>query len=855
MQALETLKEAYNTSRQSAIKRFCNRPHPDTLLAALTAATDNLLKQLWAQAGLSSAHSLCAVGGYGRAEQFPHSDVDLLILVPEEPQGAAQSALENFIGQCWDAGLPLGHSVRTIEQCLQEASADITVQTSLLELRYLAGSRAVARRVQQRLRQQLDALRFFEAKQLEQQQRHAKFQDTPYNLEPNAKESPGGLRDLHVLRWVGSAAGLGSGWAEMAKQALLTDEEARNAKRTETTLKRIRAWVHITAQRREDRLVFDLQAQVARSMGFTEGSNRRASEELMQRYYRAAKAATQINIIGMLNLAERLMPKQGLAEPGTERIIDELFAEEAGLLTLRQADLFEQQPAAMLKAFICLQQHAELRGMSTSMLRALWHNRDRLNGRFRQDPANRALFMSILRQPRGITHGLRLMNQWSILGRYLPVFRKIVGRMQHDLFHVYTVDQHILMVVRNIRRFTMAEHAHEYPLCSQVMAEFGQPWILYVAALFHDIAKGRGGDHSILGKADAKRFCRLHGIDEPTTDLIVFLVEHHLTMSAYAQKQDLSDPEVIERFAGMCGTTQRLNALYLLTVADIRGTSPKVWNNWKGKLLEDLYRASLLQLSGHGAQTEKRLDSRRAEAVRILNLYALAPELYTELWEQLDIAYFLRTDPSDVAWHTRALYAHLNSDEPIVKARLSPFGEGFQLVVFTRDQSDLFARICGFFDKRNLSVLQAQVHTTRKGYALDSFLLIEPNGQHHYRDLLSLIETELSDVLRKMAPLGEPSRGRISRRSRYFPIRPRVEMHADEKGSRYLLNVLANDRTGLLYGLARVLGKHGLNLHTARVNTLGERVEDVFLIDGSALNNPKQQLQIETDLLEELGRT
>ncbi len=847
------LKEQFSAARKAAIASFIEHSRPDELLSALAAATDQVVRGLWAHSNLPSTSCLCAVGGYGRNEQFPHSDVDLLLLVASEPLGAELSAIEYFVGQCWDIGLPLGHSVRTIEQCLQEAANDITVQTTLLEMRYLIGSRPFFRRMQQRIAQQTDAGRFFQAKQLELQQRHAKFQDTPYSLEPNTKESPGGLRDLQVLRWVARAAGMGQSWAEMARQGLLTEQEARQAKRTETTLKRLRAWLHVVADRREDRLVFDLQAQVARRMGFDGASNRRASEELMQRYYRAAKAATQLNVIVMLNLADQLLPSSGKTAQSTQRPLDHQFYEQNGLLGLIDPMRFEIRPAAMLEAFLALQQHAELRGMDAATLRAMWHARDLIDGAFRRVPEHRALFLSILQQPRGITHGLRAMNQWSILGRYLPVFRKIVGRMQHDLFHVYTVDQHILMVVRNLRRFTMAEHAHEYPLCSQLMAEFGKPWLLYVAALFHDIAKGRGGDHSQLGKTDARRFCRMHGLSIEHTELIVFLVEHHLTMSSIAQKQDLSDPEVIGKFVELAKTPERLGALYLLTVADIRGTSPKVWNAWKGKLLEDLYRAALSMMTGQKDTHARRLDGRREEAVRILNLYALDQSSYSGFWQELDIAYFLRTDPADVAWHTRALYRFVGHAEPIVRARLSPFGEGFQLVVYTRDQSDLFARICGFFDRRNLSVLQAQVHTTRSGYALDNFLLVDPTGDRHYREMLTMVEADLAQVLNSKPELPAPSRGRMSRRSRSFPIRPRVELHPDERGSRYLLSLQANDRTGLLYSVARVLGKHGLNLHTARVNTLGERVEDVFLIDGQALSNPKQQLQIETDLLTELA--
>ena len=426
--------------------------------------------------------------------------------------------------------------------------------------------------------------------------------------------------------------------------------------------------------------------------------------------------------------------------------------------------------------------------------------------------------------------------------------------MQHDLFHVYTVDQHILMVVRNLRRFGLAEHAHEYPYCSQLAAGLRAPWLLVIAALFHDIAKGRGGDHSKLGRLDARRFCRSHGLSADDTALVEFLVEHHLTMSTVAQKQDLSDPDVIARFAQLVGNEERLTCLYLLTVADIRGTSPKVWNAWKAKLLEDLYRMTRRQLAGETQTPDATFDVRRAEAIRLLNLRAISPERYQAFWERLGISYFLRTDPADLAWHARVLGAAQDAEGPIVRSRLAPIGEGFQVVVYTQDQADLFARICGYFDSRNLSVLDAQIHTTPDGHALDSFLVVSPGRDQSYRDILNLVETELRERLDSERPLPAPVRGRLSRRSRYFPVTPTVDLRPDERGRRHLLSITANDRTGLLYSVARVLGKHHISLHSARIMTLGERVEDVLVVDGPALAQTRSLLQFETELLEALQR-
>jgi [protein-PII] uridylyltransferase len=816
------------------------------------------LKRLWDAAELETEASLLAVGGFGRGDLFPFSDVDLLILLPKLDH-SLDGKLERFIGLCWDAGLEIGHSVRTVEECVREAQADFSIQTALLERRFLYGQRGLAFKLAKALKSLIDPKTFYSAKLLELHQRHAKFEDTPYSLEPNIKESPGGLRDLQILLWISRASGLGDTWQGMIKSDLMTREELGELKRADRILKTYRWVLHKVAGRREDRLVFDLQAQVGKQLGFDSSpavvkSERRVSEEVMQRYYIEAKHITQLNTIILQNLETRLFPQPD-AKPEP---INSEFRNRDSLLELIDPQQFQIEPSAILRAFLVMQQHPELKGMTTPTIRAMWRARHQINAAFRRAPENRALFLKFLMQPRGITRELRRMNKWSILSRYLPVFGRIVGRMQHDLFHVYTVDQHILMVVRNFRRFFIAEHAHEYPFCSQLAADLEKPWLVTIAALFHDIAKGRGGDHSKLGMVDTEIFCRHHGLMKVDTAFVSFLVEHHLTMSSVAQKQDLSDPEVIESFAKLVGDPERLKALYLLTVADIRGTSPKVWNAWKAKLIEDLFRQTARFLSGEKANYDVMADSKRDEARRLLNLYALAPESYEAFWSSLDLPYFLRTDPADIAWHTRVLFRHLKSEQAIVKSRLSPVGEGFQILVYVPDQADLFARICGYFDSKNLSVLDARIHTTSHGYALDSFLVVDPNGDKsdqsvHYRDILNLVETELTQRLIKHGPLQAPIKGRLSRRSRYFPIKPSVALRADERGRHYLLSVNAADRTGLLYSIATVLSKHGVNLQTARVTTLGERVEDVFVIDGAPLANLKQQLQLETDLLEALA--
>jgi [protein-PII] uridylyltransferase len=850
-QSRDLLKQRLKAERQALIAAFQADGKPEKLLRGLRQSVDGVLTEAWDAANLPPHSALVGVGGYGRGELFPYSDVDLLILLDEPANAITQAKLEELVQMLWDLGLEIGHSIRTVDECMSESKADITVQTSLLEARLVTGDAHLFKQMQQRYDAAMDPQAFFQAKTVEMRLRHAKYEDTAFSLEPNCKESPGGLRDLQVILWVAKAAGLANSWTQLAIRGLITRTEARQLMEKEYAFKDIRVRLHLHAKRREDRLVFDVQTPIAETFGLKttgEGLNaRRASEYLMQRYYWAAKTVTQLNTILLQNIEAQLFPK-----PCAVIEINDRFNEVNGLIDIKHDDTFEKTPSSMLEIFVLMTQRQDIKGMTARTTRALWHGRMKIDAAFRADPVNKALFLQILQARTGLLHALRRMNNMSILGRYLPTFRGIVGQMQHDLFHVYTVDQHILMVVRNMRRFAMSEHAHEYPFCSQLIANFHDAWLLYVGALFHDIAKGRGGDHSKLGTVDAQQFCDDHNMKPEDTELVVFLVENHLCMSTVAQKQDLSDPDVIAAFAASVRDERHLTALYLLTVADIRGTSPKVWNAWKAKLLEDLYRMTLRVLGGEPHSADRELKSRQQEAMATLRLYGLPANAHEALWQQLDMAYFLRHDASDIAWQTRSLYDRLDSDKPVVKCRLAPIGEGLQVTVYVKDQPDLFARICSYFDRKNFSILDAKIHTTRNGYALDTFLVTEQNFAKNYRDIISLIEHEIAELLVSQAPLPAPSRGRLSRLSRTFPITPTVDLRPDERGQYYLLSIAANDRTGLLYAIASVLTRYRINLHTAKIMTLGERVEDVFLVDGAALNNARNQIQLETDLLDAL---
>jgi [protein-PII] uridylyltransferase len=875
MTDLSALRDKYRQEKQTLwshiAKSTANGRGLKPTLGRLAKLADKLLVQLWRNAGFENGEALIAVGGYGRGELFPSSDVDVLVLLPDsviaEESPDLKAKLEAFIGSCWDSGLEIGSSVRNLKDCIDESEKDITVKTSLLESRLLAGSLGLYQQFQQSYQEGMDPHAFFVAKTLELNQRHNKFENTPYSLEPNCKESPGGLRDLQIILWISRAAGLGHTWDDLAAKGLATALEVKQIKRNEAVLSLIRARLHLLAKRREDRLVFDLQHALADAFGYKAQSTpdgkhkQRASEVLMRQYYWAAKAVTQLNQILLLNIEAHLQAQRGDLRIEVRKL-NEHFLEINGLLEVAQDDLYQKHPHAILETFLLFQQTRGVKGLSAKTLRALYNVRGVMDANFRRDPVNRATFLKILQEGEGITHALRLMNQTSVLGRYLWVFRNIVGQMQHDLFHVYTVDQHILMVLRNVRRFFIADHAHEYPFCSQLAAGWDKPFILYTAALFHDIAKGRGGDHSKLGVLEVKSFCRQHSIASEDSKLIAFLVGEHLTMSHVAQKEDLSDPDVIAAFAKRVGNERRLTALYLLTVADIRGTSPKVWNAWKGKLLEDLYKYTLRMLGGRAPDANAEIESRKREALVELARHSEPHDGQKALWDTLDVGYFMRHDASEIAWHARQLSRYVARTEAtlvsalngkcIVRARISPLGEGLQVLVYTEDQTDLFARICGYFDQAGFSILDAKIHTAKNGYALDTFQVVTSLLPEHYRELMTMVESGLSHTINQKGTLPPPTKGRVSRRVKNFPIAPRITLHPDEKAQSWLLAISASDKIGLLYSVATVLAKHSISLKLAKISTLGERVEDTFLIEGSALQHNREQIEIETELLQVL---
>ncbi len=814
---------------------------------------DSLLLEVWKSLNIDDRCCLIAVGGYGRGELYPYSDIDLLILLPEALSSDSKNIVNNhlnqgieaFIGLLWDVGLNVGHSVRTLDECISEAAKDITIKTNLIESRLLAGEHSFYNIFVDKVEASIDVKHFFTAKLQEQDNRHAKFNDTAYNLEPNVKESPGGLRDLHMILWLSNVSRIKNNqdkakskrliaWSTLKKLGLVSALEARQIKHHEKKLQLIRFHLHFLSNRREDRLLFDFQNELASAQGYINTASKRASEQLMQGYYRSVKFIELMNEILIKSLQLEIKSASPDKEINKVQELNENFQTHNQLLEVKSVAILQKNPSAILEAFLLLQRHPEIKGMSANLLRNLQRVKNLVNKDFRQNRENKKLFISILSQPNGVNQTLRAMNRYGILGSYIPAFGKIVGQMQHDLFHVYTVDEHILNVLANLRRFAKPDLKHEFPLCTQLFAAFDAPHLLYLAALFHDIAKGRGGDHSKLGTVDAYKFCKQHLLTKDESELVAWLVEVHLKMSSTAQKSDLSDLAVIETFAQCVQNERRLTALYLLTVADIRGTSPLVWNAWKARLLESLFQATKRALANIALLPSQVTASRREEASTKLKTYNLFEKSYASLWERFGEHYFTRYEGDEIAWHTRLLIPHLNSKKPIIRARLSPSGDGIQVMIYTQDRKDLFARICNFFDRMSYSIVEAKIYTTPHGYALNSFLILDASGKSvSYSGLMRFIEVELTQKLEKESSLELPLKGRLSRQVKHMPIQPKVTLSREADNNNHLLEIVANDRPGLLASLAVTFLNQKVELHTAKINTLGNRAEDTFLISGS----------------------
>ena len=846
-----SLRRFFDFERQRLAALYRENRDSGTYLKAHTALLDRAVRALIERSALpEDTLAAAAVGGYGRAELYPYSDIDILVLIDDKAaeDDALRSRVGEFVTSLWELGLTVGASVRSETEFFDEAAKDVSVATTYLESRLLWGNAELYSRARDNFYAALDARKFFRDKMLELVRRHQKFEDSPYSLEPNIKESPGGLRDLQVFLWCAQAAGMADSVPALKTAGLITEREMHTLQKCAENLARLRITLHLLTRRHEDRLIFDVQEELARELGYEGSSQLRPAEALMKRYYLNAKAVVQMSVIQLQAISDRLL---GSNEKATPVRLEAAFIARGDEMDIVSDDIYETDPHALLRTFYVYHSHPELTRLSTRLLRAIWHAAPGIDDAFRQDPVNQRIFLDILTMRKGTYHSLNLMNMWGVLGRFLPAFRHIVGQMQHDLYHIFTVDQHTLRVVRNIRRFARSEFAHEYPFCSQIMAELPQNWRVVAAGLFHDIGKGLGGRHQEIGAEKAAAFCRAFSLDDETTDFISFLVREHLTMSQTAQKQDISDPEVVRRFLQVVRTKERLDGLYLLTVADIRATSPKVWTPWKAQLLESLYRAACDMLQGaRDEATAAHTLARRKERVLEILGESVSEARREELWKELNVVYFMRHSAEEIAWHTKVLAGRVATPTPIVEVRRDEKLGGRVILVYLPDRKDLFLRAVAALGKNGLSVLDARIHTTRHGWALDTFLVTDRFERYDPAAFDEKIRHEMTELLSGDGPLPPPPKGKLSRRSRHFPTRPIVTSLPDESGKAWILSIVCTDRLGLLYAISQVLARYGVNLQTAKIATLGERAEDVFLIDGKALSSDETLLALEANLVE-----
>ncbi|MDA8364970.1 MAG: [protein-PII] uridylyltransferase [Gammaproteobacteria bacterium] len=860
-QALPLFRSALQTGRGLLKQHYLEGAPVQDILGTHAWLVDQLLKRAW-DLHQHLAHgcgriALAAVGGYGRGELYPASDVDLLILLEKRGHASAREFARTLLSFLWDIGLEVGHSVRTLRDCTRESRKDITVATNLMEARWLAGEVALfdAMRAVTGPPRIWPSSKFFAAKWQEQIERHHHFGDTAYRLEPNIKEGPGGLRDIQMIAWVTQRHFGSATLHDLVALEFLSESEYRSLSRGRQLLAQLRCGIHYLAGHREDRLLFDYQVALAAQLGYVDRPGSRAVEQFMKHYYRVVKELALLNEILLQHFQEAIL------SPGrkTVRAINRRFQARDDFLEVTRSNVFEKSPYAILEMFLVLQQHPDLKGVRAQTIRLLRENLHRVNNHFRQDIACRSLFMEILRQPRGITHALRRMNAYGVLAAYIPPFGRIVGQMQHDLFHAYTVDEHTLFVVRNLRRFTVPQFEHEFPLASRLIQHLVKPERLYLGGMFHDIAKGRGGDHSTLGEAEARAFCERHGLSEYDTRFVSWLVRNHLIMSWTAQRQDITDPRVVLEFAQKAGDQEHLDNLYLLTVADMRGTSPAVWNVWKDRLLSQLHAATTRVLRRGFARPidlEERISDLKQEAMRLLAARGVDLDLVRRHWARMESDYFLRHDADALAWHAEKMSATVVADLPLVSVRFQPGAGGTEFLVFTPDRDDLFAVITGGFDRLNLSIVDARIHTTGFGFALDTFVALDHAG-NAVTDPAQLVQLEAA--LRKQLLEPKPGRDlrstRLPRVLRHFRIATRVSFATAPNGQQTMMEVVAQDRPGLLYQVALALQHCRARLVTAKVATYGERAEDIFYIvdrDGQAITDRKRQDCLDAGIRERL---
>ncbi|MGH8549700.1 MAG: [protein-PII] uridylyltransferase [Methylococcales bacterium] len=778
--------------------------------------------------------ALVAIGGYGRRDLHPCSDIDILILNRDSESEIHNHALENFLRFLWDIGLKLGNRVSTMDECEEAARSDQVYTTALLESRLLYGSKVLFNAMKTRTGPDhiWPSTRYFDAKIAEQRERYAKFNDTGFNLEPNVKDGPGGLRDVQMIAWLKKRHFRSATLRELVDRGCLTLKEYEELKVDQRLLSRIRFALHLLTGRAENRLLFDFQSQLAEQFGYQDTPESSAVEQFMQKYYRTVMSVERLSDI-LLQLFRELI----FVEDENQKIeaINHRFRSVGGFIEVTNPAVFKENPLALLEVFLLQQQIPRLKGIRASTIQLIRESLPVIDEQFRANPSAPRMFMEILSQRNGITHQLCKMNCYGVLPSYMPAFEHIVGRIQYDLFHIYTVDQHTLFLVGNLRSFASDKRRDELPFCNDIFMLIRKPSLLYVAALMHDIAKGKGGDHSVIGEQIAIDFCKLHGLTRHETDLVAWLVRYHLIMSMTAQKKDLTDPNVIHEFATLVGTLERLNYLYLLTVADIRATNPQMWNSWKDSLLKDLYvaaqRALHRGLENPVAQSI-RIETSRQEARSILARLGVSESTIDSVWKNFGDNYFLRYSTDEAVWHTIAISASDPHELPLVVLRPQSQRGSVEILLYAMDQDHLFSRSTAILDQLGLTILDARIVTTRNGRVINSYLVLEQDGDP-IRDIYRehQICRELQDRMSAPGPLPLTNGGRrVPRQVKYFPIAPSIVFENEAGNPNTLLELTAADQPGLLSKIGRAFDRFNIRVHQAKITTIGNRAEDVFYI-------------------------
>ncbi|MFU8784066.1 [protein-PII] uridylyltransferase [Aliidiomarina sp.] len=827
----------------------------ETLVADRALFFDELLATLWQRLQFpDESCALLAVGGYGRGALHPESDIDLLFLVPGPLPNRQQERISQFITLLWDLRLQVGHAVRTVAECMQQAAADISVATSLIEHRLLTGSETLRQQLEQQLHYDFpwSSRDFYQAKKQEQVARHQQYHGTAYNLEPNIKSSPGGLRDIQTISWIAKQHFNTHSDESLVEFNYITAEEFIELKECSHFLWRIRFALHLTAGKAEDRLLFDYQPDVARLLGYLaaadthqQKASKAAVERMMKDYFKVVLRVHELNRMLLQFFEQAILGPMELTEPTP---LNEEFALLNQQIMARTDQAFTK-PAAIMKFFLVIANHPQITGVRSHTIRLLRNARRNLTKPLCEYSECRAIFLQIIEHPRGFGLAFELMHRFGIMARYLPAWDHIVGQMQFDLFHTYTVDEHTYRLINNLYKLTDPEDSESFPLASEIMQELPAPQWLFLAGIFHDIAKGRGGDHSELGAQDAHAFATLHELPEAAGELIAWLVEKHLLMSVTAQKRDIYDPEVIAKFANECRTIERLNHLYCLTVADIRATNSNLWNNWKATLLEELYRAtyeSLLQKDKKTFDVRERVQNNRQLAMGYLLSAGFEVDHINQLWGRFTADYFFRHTPEQIAWHSQHIMHVQEHQLPLVLIGDENNNGTTELFIYHHEESHLFAKVAALLDSEQLSIHDAQILNTRDGYVMDTFIVLQRDG-HPLADAQRIEEVHqhLHDVLRKRRPVPTSQRA-ISRRLRNFKVRTRVKFVNLKNARRTTFELITLDRPGLIARLAAVFQELDINLMAAKITTVGEQAEDLFIV---ASNNQEALTESEREAL------